>query len=335
MKFGMLIWVASMMLGVCLLISGRPAAAQPAPGSLDVTWSEGAERCEAGAPQAPMQVHQYDAQTFILRENLCATFEAPFIYLLLGSSKALLIDTGAVEDSKEMPLAETVMGLLPMVGPSKMPLLVLHTHRHLDHRAGDPQLASLPGVQVVPAFLDDVRKHFGFTSWPEGSAEVDLGDRTLDVIPTPGHSPTHVAFYDRNTGLFFSGDFLMPGRLLVDDSDGYLASAQRVAEFVKDRPVAHVLGAHIEMNREEELFPWGSTHHPHERALALTKDDLLSLPETLRSFNGFYTKRGKWVLVHQQRQLMAMGAGAVLVLSALAWLVWRYVRRRKAARASA
>jgi hydroxyacylglutathione hydrolase len=326
-------WI-SMMLGVGLLLSGQPASAQLAPGSLDVKWSEGAEHCESGPPQPAIQVHEYNARTFVLRESLCATFEAPFIYLLLGSSKALLIDTGAVEDPKKMPLADTVMDLLPMVGDSKMPLLVLHTHRHLDHRAGDSQFANLPGVQVVSAFLEDVRKHFGFKSWPEGLAQVELGDRTIDVIPTPGHDPTHVAFYDRNTGLFFSGDFLLPGRLLVDNSDEYLASAQRVADFIRSRPIALVLGAHIEMNREEELLPWQSTHHAHERALPLTKEDLLSLPETLRSFNGFYTKHGKWVVMHPNRQLMAVGAGAVLLMVALAWSVWWYFRRRRAARAA-
>ena len=88
------------------------------------------------------------------------------------------------------------------------------------------------------------------------------------------------------------------------------------------------------MNREEELFPWKSTYHPHERALPLTKEDLLSLPETLRSFNGFYTKHGKWVVTNPIRQLMAVGAGAVLLMVALAWLVWWYFRRRRAARAA-
>lgn len=324
-----------MMLGFGLLMSGPPASAQLAPGSLDVEWSEGAEHCETAPPQAPIQVHPYNAQTFVLRESLCATFEAPFIYLLLGSSKALLIDTGAVEDPKVMPLAETVMGLLPKVGASTMPLLVLHTHRHRDHRAGDPQFANLPAAQVVPAFLEDVREYFSFRNWPEGSAQVGLGDRTIDVIPTPGHNPTHVAFYDRNTGLFFSGDFLLPGRLLIDDGDEYLASAQRVAEFIRTRPVTHVLGAHIEMNRDEELFPWGSTHHPHERALPLTKEDLLSLPEALRSYDGSDTKHGKRVLINSNRQLLMVGAAAALLLVALAGWVWWYFRRRRVARAAA
>jgi hydroxyacylglutathione hydrolase len=319
-------------LGAALLLSGPSASAQLAPGSLDVEWSEGAEHCEAGPPQAPIQVHPYDARTFILRESLCATFEAPFIYLLLGSARALLIDTGAVEDAKVMPLAATVQALLPSMGASTMPLLVLHTHRHLDHRAGDPQFANLPGVEVVPAFLEDVQKHFGFENWPEGLAQVELGDRTVDVMPAPGHNSTHVAFYDRNTGLFFSGDFLLPGRLLVEDGDQYLASAKRVTQFIATRPVTHVLGAHIELSRQNELFPWKSTHHPHEHALALTKEDLLALPALLQGFNGFYTRQGTWVLTNPDRQLMVVGAGAVLLLVASAWWVWRYFRRRRRAR---
>lgn len=319
-------------LAVISLMAFQSASAQLAPGSLEMRWDEDGEDCETKPPHAPLQVHQYNSQTFILREHLCATFEAPFMYLLVGSSKALLIDTGGVEDPKEMPLADTVMGLLPMAGSSKIPLLVVHTHRHRDHRAGDPQFVNRPGVQIVPAYIDEVQEYFGFTSWPDGTARVDLGDRTVDVIPTPGHNATHVAFYDRNTGLFFSGDFMLPGRLLVDDIDAYLASALRVVDFIDTHPVTYVLGGHIEMNRAEELFPWGSTHHPLERTLALTQEDLLALPEILRSFNGLYTKHGKWVLSSPDRQLMALGAVALLALLALALLTRWYFRRRKAAR---
>ena len=74
-------------------------------------WNEGSEDCIKN-PKPPIQVHRYNAQTFILRESLCATYEAPFIYLLIGKTKALLIDTGAVADAKIMPLAQTVISLL-------------------------------------------------------------------------------------------------------------------------------------------------------------------------------------------------------------------------------
>lgn len=102
---------------------------------MDVQWSEGAEDC-AGDPQPPIQVHAYNPQTFILRESLCATFEAPFVYLLVGSTRALLIDTGDVADADQVPLADTVLGLLPGSGSAHLPLLVVHTHRHIDHWHG-------------------------------------------------------------------------------------------------------------------------------------------------------------------------------------------------------
>ncbi len=244
----------SALLGLGLLMASSSAWPQVATGSFPAHWNEGAKDCKA-SPQAPLEVHAYNPRTFILRESLCATFEAPFMYLLIGSGKALLIDTGDVADPTRMPLATTVMQLLPGTGPAKLPLLVVHTHRHLDHRAGDDQFVHLPNVQVVAWDLDSVRRYYNFTDWPNGLAQIDLGDRIVDVIPTPGHNATHVAFYDRNTGLFFSGDFLMPGRLLIDDADADLASARRAAGFVKDRPVSYVLAATSNSALQERCFP--------------------------------------------------------------------------------
>jgi glyoxylase-like metal-dependent hydrolase (beta-lactamase superfamily II) len=314
---------------VGLLMASSSAWPQVATGSMDLHWNQGAADCKA-SPQAPIQVHAYNPQTFVLRENLCATFEAPFMYLLIGSTRALLIDTGDVSDPKQMPLAHTVMDLLPGQGPSRLPLLVVHTHRHFDHREGDGQFAQLPNVQVVGWDNESVRQYYKFTNWPDGLAAIDLGERTVDVIPTPGHNATHVAFYDRNTGLFFSGDFLMPGRLLIDDTAADLASARRVAEFVKDRPVSYVLGGHVELDSAGETFDWESQFHPHEHSLQMTKDDLLALPAAVTSFNGFYTKSGKFVMMNSIRVLIAVAlvAGAVLV-ALLLWMI-SYMRCRKA-----
>src|SRR6266480_8125533 len=64
----------------------------------------------------PLQVYAYEPQTLILRQNPCANPEANFLYLLIGSEKALLIDTGAVADAEKMPLARTVLALLPPEG---------------------------------------------------------------------------------------------------------------------------------------------------------------------------------------------------------------------------
>lgn len=308
-----------------------PSFAQLVPGSMDVHWNEGAKDC-AKNPQPPLQVHSYNAQTFILRENLCDTFEAPFLYLLIGSSRAMLIDTGDVADVKVMPLAETVLHLLPGEGSAKLPLLVVHTHRHLDHRAGDGQFAGLPNVEIVGYDLDSVRRYYHFSDWPNGLAQIDLGARTVDAMPTPGHNETEVSFYDRNTGLFFSGDFLMPGRLLIDNSRDDLASAERVAEFVKDRPVSLVLGGHIELNEEGQTLPWESQYHPHEHVLQLTKADLLALPAAVSGFNGFYAVRGKFTLINSIHMLIVYAVIVVILLVGFIWILTRYIRKRRRVR---
>lgn len=318
---------------LALGLSAEPSnlAFDPASGSMTVQWDPGSKDGEK-LPHAPLQVHAYNAQTFILRKNLRDTWEAPFMYLLVGSRQAMLIDTGDVADPKAMPLASTVLSLLPGEGPSKLPLLVVHSHGHLDHRLGDGQFEHHAGIEVVPADLEHVRKRFGFTDWPNGLAAVDLGGRVVDVLPVPGHHRAHLAFYDRSTALLFTGDFLLPGRLLVDDLSDYRASARRMAEFVKDRPVSHVLGGHIETNRSGEVFPWQSTYHPDEHPLPLTKADVLSLPAVLQSFNGFYSETGGFVIANPVRILVAAGGAVLLALSGFWILLYRFIRRRRSAK---
>src|SRR5215472_10168316 len=313
---------------VAVLLSALPAFAEPVPGSLPAEWNIGAEDC-AASPQPPLKIHKYEPQTFILRQSPCASFEANFIYLLIGSDKALLIDTGAVAEPTAMPLAKTVLDLLPNKDHEKLPLLVAHSHRHLDHRAGDPQFASLPSVQVVPFDLEGVRAFFGFTDWPNGIAHLDLGGRTVDVIPTPGHNQTHVAFYDDRTRILFSGDFLMPGRLLIEDANAYHESALRVVEFLKTRPLTHILGGHIELNAAGRSYRFGSHYHPNEHRLELARADLIALPAAFERFNGFYARYPNYILTNPIRNLVALAIIAVAVLIFIVWGVRRLIRRRR------
>jgi hydroxyacylglutathione hydrolase len=310
------------------LLAATLAWSEPVPGSLDVHWNEGASDCSA-VPQDPLQVHEYEPQTFILRQNPCASFEANFIYLLIGSDKALLIDTGAVADPKAMPLAKTVLKLLPDKDHKKLPLLVAHTHRHLDHRAGDPQFTSLPSVQTVPIDLEGVRAFFSFTDWPNGIAHLDLGGRTVDVIPTPGHNQTHLAFYDERTGILFSGDFLLAGRLLVEDAKAYHKSALRVVDFLKTRPLTYILGGHIELDATGHAYRFGSHYHPNEHRLELARADLTALPVAFERFNGFYARYPNYILTNPKRNLLALAIIALAVLVFIVWGVRRLIRRRR------
>ncbi|MEP6731017.1 MAG: MBL fold metallo-hydrolase [bacterium] len=294
-------------------------------------WNDGAADCTSSA-QPPLEVHAYDASTFILRESLCATAEGPFLYLLVGLDRALLIDTGDITDAREMPLARTVMALLPVRGGARIPLIVVHTHRHLDHRAGDAQFAGLPGVQVVGYDISSVRAFYRFSAWPNRAAPLDLGGRVIDVLPTPGHNETDLVFYDRATTLLFSGDFLLPGRLLVDDADAYRASARRLAAFVHDRPVRYVLGGHVERNAAGDVYAWGTHSHPDERGLAMNRSDVMALPAFADRFNGFYSESDGVEMLNDVRVLTAVCVVGLALVGAFVAAVVAVIRRRRRAR---
>lgn len=315
---------------LCVLaVPARAADVTIAP--WNAPFDEGADDCSKH-PYPLLEVRRYDARTFVLRENLCTTWEAPFMYLLIGDKRALLIDTGDVAESRKMPLARTVIDLMAQSPSKPRRLVVVHTHRHLDHRSGDVQFAKLPNVQVAGYDMDSVKRFYGFKDWPNGIAHLDLGNRIVDVVPAPGHNETHVVFYDEKTALLFSGDFLMPGRLLIDDPAAYVASARRVADFVRNKPVAGVLGGHVEMNAVGEVYDWESPFHPHEHPLAMTKADVLALPATLAKFNGFYRRIDNFIMIDPMRDLLVAVIAVVLVFVALmagVILVFKRWRRRQ------
>jgi hydroxyacylglutathione hydrolase len=318
-----------------LLLTTPARAADMAIQSWNTRWDPGAEDC-ARQLRPSLEVHRYDATTYVLREDLCATWEAPFLYLLVGDQRSLLIDTGDVASSTKMPLAKTVFDLILHSPRHSDRLLVVHTHRHLDHRAGDPQFQAFPrDITVVGYDINSVKKFYGFKAWPNGVAHIDLGHRVVDVIPAPGHNETHVVFYDEKTTLLFSGDFLMPGRLLLDDPAAAIASARRVADFVRNRPVAAVLGGHVEMNAAGDVYDWESTYHPNEHALALTKADVLALPAALAKFNGFYTRTGSFLVIDPMRDLLAAVIGVVVVFVAAITAVILGFRRWRRSQARA
>src|SRR5205814_1745489 len=64
----------------------------PEVGALPATWYAGGEVC---AERPRFQVHAYNDDFYILRQPACTNFEKPFLYLLFGNERALLLDTGA------------------------------------------------------------------------------------------------------------------------------------------------------------------------------------------------------------------------------------------------
>jgi glyoxylase-like metal-dependent hydrolase (beta-lactamase superfamily II) len=247
-----------------------------------VRWIHGATDC-AASDDPLLQVVAADDDTFILRISKCFSFEANFIYLLLGTERVVLFDTGAPPDegsaARVLPLRDTVDAILAHHPRGRdLPLVVAHTHGHGDHIFWDGQFAGRPRTTLVGLSLAEVTGFWNLPLWPEGEARFDLGDRPLTVFPIPGHEPTHIAVFDHRTGILLTGDLLYPGLLTVRDWPAFRASARRLHDFAARHPVRMALGHHVEMSRTPgQAYPLGATWQPEEHPLPLPPSEIEAL----------------------------------------------------------
>jgi len=250
----------------------QPDGAGVRPGTLPRTWRTGGPTC-GDAPE--WEIHEYNPDLYILRENGCVNYEKPFLYLYFGGEKALLIDTGAGQTH----VASAVSGIIDEWARRNHrqppPLVVGHSHSHADHIAR-------PNTTVIPLTVEATVKTFGIAHWPDSIGQIDLGGRILDVIPIPGHDVLSVAYYDRQTGILHAGDSLYPGRLYVHDFPAFVASTQRLVRFTEGKIVAHIVGCHIEQTRTPYLdYKVGTKYQPDEHSLEMGRGELLELNDAL------------------------------------------------------
>jgi glyoxylase-like metal-dependent hydrolase (beta-lactamase superfamily II) len=172
-------------------------------------------------------------------------------YLLTGAAPAL-IDAGVGEPAHLDAIASA------LAGASLTSLLI--THGHPDHIGGLTAIATRwPDVRVI---------RFG-ESIP---VPIQAGTTALRAVPTPGHSPDHLCFFDEQSRDLYCGDLVrMGGSIVIPASKGgnvrhYLDSLARVRALSPRRllpghgPIIDdpdkVIDEYVRhrLQREEEVF---------------------------------------------------------------------------------
>ncbi|WP_394750498.1 MBL fold metallo-hydrolase [Spongiimicrobium salis] len=257
-------------------------------------WIHGSAEC-ATDTNVSIQVVQYNPSTWILRQNKCLNYEAPFLFLFLGEEKALLMDTGATADPFTFPLQKTVGRIIAQWETTlkkKTPLVVAHTHGHGDHHAADAQFKEVPNTTVVGLSAQEVQQYFNIKNWPKEEVNINLGNRILDILPIPGHQSASIAVYDRDSQLLLTGDTFYPGRLYVEDWFAFKKSIKRLVDFSNTHKIHYILGNHIEMTRTlGKDYPIGTTYQPNEQPLPLFKEDLYELHQALEHLGDVPTRK--------------------------------------------
>ena len=256
-------------------------------------WIHGSENCEDNI-DPPIQVVKYNSNTYILRQNKCTNYEAPFMFLFFGENKALLMDTGATQEDDIFPIYETVNRIINDWSKKNgaVELIVAHTHKHGDHFAGDVQFKGKPKTSVIDLEVKDVQDFFKIANWPEEVVDYDLGNRMMKIIPIPGHQASSIAVYDTSTKILLTGDTFYPGRLYINDWIAFKISIERLVKFTDSYEVSTILGNHIEMTQTVGVdYPMGSNYQPKEHQLPLSVLTLKELSRALTKLGDTPTKK--------------------------------------------
>jgi len=197
------------------------------------------------------EVYKLTEDTYAIYEPY--QFEEAISYLTVGKEKAVVIDTGTGIGNLKQVVSEL----------TDIHVSILNTHAHWDHVGSNYQFEDIAlynnsaGINKLRTGVDNATLQpsiIGESLWkplPEGFVPkkwrippvepttllekgdiVDLGERTLEVIYTPGHSPDSICLLDKKNRILFSGDTFFPGPLYAFGEDvnidQYIASIEKL-----------------------------------------------------------------------------------------------------------
>jgi glyoxylase-like metal-dependent hydrolase (beta-lactamase superfamily II) len=197
-------------------------------------------------------------------------------YLITGTHSAVLFDTG-------MGISN-IKGVVEVL--TKLPVSVVNSHTHNDHvgdnwrftdiygmptdftrtnakgsrAAAQDELAPGEVCGALPVGFDPRSyrtRAFRISQWLHDGEKIDLGDRILEVIATPGHTPDSISLLEERNGLLFTGDTFYPGAIYLfspeTDLDAYVASVKRLAALASRLEL--LLPAHNVPTAETSYLP--------------------------------------------------------------------------------
>lgn len=246
------------------------------------------------------------------------------MHLLVGSEGALLFDTG-IADS----IQGTLLPALDEIGFDLEGLRwVVTSHCDFDHTGGNAALAAAaPRAQFLAgradvAMTEDVEllisdrygefaERDGFDDPPETTAEVrrstglvpvhraldggetlDLGDRTVEVLAVPGHSPGHLALWDAaNRTLLISDAVLGETVPTADGRAAFPPTYRDTAAYVDSIRRLRALDAELLLTAHYPVFEGDEVNRFLDASLAYVEridrviEDVLSGGEDLTSLD--------------------------------------------------
>lgn len=215
-------------------------------------------------------IDKIDEKTFIISEY--RHWEETHCYLLIGENKCLLIDTGLGICNIYNEVTKLTNKLV----------IAVATHIHWDHIGGHkyfPEFYAhgeelnwlngefpLSAETIRDMVVDrcdlpngfDASNYTMFQGKParvlKNGDTIDIGGRVIEVLHTPGHSPGHMCFWEKENGYLFTGDLVYKDTLFAyypsTDPVAYLNSLEKIATL----PAVRVFPAHHSLDITPEII---------------------------------------------------------------------------------
>lgn len=205
------------------------------------------------------------------------------LYIVEGEERALLIDTGT-----SIPGLDSIVASI-----TDKPYDVVLTHVHPDHAGGCCNFDEVWLARADEGSMPTMAPGFnGTIRYLEEGMTFDLGERTLEVLFTPGHTAGSVTFMDRANHYGFSGDSFGNGNLLLlTDLSTMQETCRKALEWMQANDIYYLYNGHF----------MGANHETTKRIydLGLICRDILSGtvegtpgPEGIGGLNRVYVREG-------------------------------------------
>ena len=193
-------------------------------------------------------------------------YQESISHLIIGQNKAILLDTG-IGLFRIRPVVEQITDL---------PIIVINSHTHFDHVGGNWEFSNILAIDTsytkanmdgfqnnriaqdftknsfcidppINADLENIyTKQWEASDYIKDGDTIDLGDRIIEILQVPGHTPDSLALLDRKERLLFTGDTYYDAELWLyvpeTNIKNYQNSIDRLVTI--ETQVDYIFGAH-------------------------------------------------------------------------------------------